>query len=132
MALYYIIVSTVLLGFGYATTPKGNIVNESYRSFKDVQIPNGLSLYSYRMTMPEMIWEYGNVLPRLDSLDLQSDSLPIEFYVLECSSCDHMIERDFENFNLTLKDSIDLNKEPYGGNDYRGRKKSRIYLARRK
>lgn len=132
LAFYCIILGVVMFSLGYATLPKNTIKNKNYKSFKDVQNLNDLPLYGYRMTMPEMIWEYGRVLPRLDSLDLKLNSLQSKFMVLECSSCNYTLEQDFKNYNLFLKDSIDLNKDSYGDNNYRARKKSRIYLASKK
>ena len=81
------------------------------------------------MTMPEMIWEYGEILPRLDSLELVSSALEKKFLVLECASCDYIIEKDFSKYQLALKDSIDLNRDALDSKNYRTRKKSRIFLV---
>lgn len=126
---YLTILAAVILSLGYATLPKNTIKNENYRSFVDIKNTNALPIYSYRMTMPEMIWEYGKILPRLDSLKVASSGLEKKFLVLECVSCDYIIEEDFSKYQLTLTDSIDFNRDALNGNNYRARKKSRIFLV---
>ena len=131
-AFYYTMLGILILGFAIGPIAKHFYNQKEPKSFSAIQNPSGLPLYAYQMIMPEMIWEYGKTLPSIDSLDVKSDTLASNFLVLECATCGHNLTRDFIDYTLELRDSIDLNKVKKGHKNYKYRKTARIYLATRK
>jgi hypothetical protein len=131
-AFYYTILGILFLGFAIAPVARNPFNQKEARDFAMIDNPSNLPLYAYRMTMPEMVWEYGKILPDLDSMEVNSGHVAPQFLVLECPTCGYNIKRDFRDFNLTLKDSINLNKVEKGHKNYRYRKTARVYLATRK
>lgn len=131
-AFFYTMLGILVLGFAIAPISNTAKNHKAPRSFGVLENPTNLPIYAYRMTMPEMIWEYGKTLPDIDSVYVNGRSIASQFLVLECTTCGHNLERDFRNFNLTLKDSINLNKVEKEHKNYRYRKTARVYLATRK
>lgn len=92
--------------------------------FKGLGIEETTPIYAYKNTSPEMIWARGAKIPIVENLsELKSDTT---FYVIDCQSCEEVIEedKDIGNFIYEAPYLIDLN---YEGLDHKDRKVGYVY-----
>lgn len=127
---YLTLIGLLAVGFAISPLSKTPIVNKEYNTFNALD-KAALPLYAYDMTMPELIWAYGQEIPSIDSIDIQAAILEREFLVLECATCGHNLVQAFKGYSLSVVDTINLNKVALGSRNYKYRKRSRVFLATR-
>ena len=129
---YLTFVGMVVTGFVIAPIAQGQITNENYKPFSEIELPSDLPVYGYKMAIPELIWAYGDILPSLDENDLLTENVPSEFVVLECGICDYNIDQELAGYSLQLLDTVNLNKIAPGKKYYKYRKTARVFLAKKR
>lgn len=131
-AFYLTFIGMVITGFVIAPVAQGEITNKEYVPFDTLELPEDVPVYAYKMNIPELIWAYGDILPSIDQNDLQSPELASQFVVLECATCDYVIEEELIEYELQLLEVVNLNKIAPGIKHYKYRKTARIFLAKKR
>lgn len=129
---YWTLAGILSIGITISPIAKNRITNKQHRGFEKLNNPSQLPLYGYKMTIPELIWDYGKKISSIDEFDLKGNLLESQFLVLECAVCNYSLEKDFQDYHLQIVDSIDINKASKGTRIYKRRKASRVFLATRK
>lgn len=130
---YLTVIGLVVTGFVIAPIAQREITNDKYKKFTQIRQPETLlPMYGYKMTIPELIWAYGDKLPSLDQYDLKREELAPEFLVLECAICEYNIKEEFSGYTLKLLDTLNLNKIAPGKKYYKHRKTARVFLAKKR
>ena len=105
-------------------------------AFKNVnELSNGqIKIYSFGELAPEILWEYGTQLPRLDYNGKIITPPEKEFGVLTSHNGNDNFKRIFdENFFITYKETFDLNyTAPPNVRDHKKRLTSNYYILKTK
>lgn len=109
-----------------------NPINPNYTPFSGINNHGELPIYAYKTAIPEMIWAYGDKLPKVNLEDLTNEALDQEFLLLEYPNEDFVIPKNGHNYRVQLIDSLDLNKALKGSSNYKKRKTSKVYRLKRK
>ena len=101
-------------------------------AFRALETASQLPVYAYRFTSPELVWAYGDKIPRVDSTDITSGALEIPALLLSCTACQTKLVPEKANFKMTLIDTIDINRVEKTDRNYRKRKTALVYHITKK
>ncbi|MBE17108.1 MAG: glycosyltransferase [Cytophagaceae bacterium] len=101
-------------------------------AFRALETAPQLPVYAYRFTSPELVWAYGDKIPRVDSTDITSGALEIPALLLSCTACQTKLVPEKANFKMTLIDTIDINLVDKTDRNYRKRKTALVYHITKK
>lgn len=124
------IIGVILPIYFYGTVQSVLVANNGYADFTYFNTLEKLPLYGLNDATPEMVWEFGDKIPRIcknNELHLPAED---EFYVLNFYFDTVELDNLSTNYSLEAITSIDLNTST--GNDKTERKRATVYRVLKK
>ncbi len=111
-------------------TTQGNPTTTN--AFKALETKPQLPVYAYRFTSPELVWAYGQKIPRVDSTAIAKGAISVPALLLSCTDCDTKVKPENVDFGMVLIDTININQVEKMNRNYRKRKTALVYHITKK
>ena len=101
------------------------IKNDDFKSVSTLQYETeGLTIYRLEGLSPEIIWDYGNKIIKIDEANTHNNS----FGLLTKPNTKISLEEKFKDYQIEYKTTFDLNPVNKGKRDYKDRLKTDFYI----